>query len=278
MTNTRLSSSSNMIIDTTLFNNEFHMLDLRIALTKDWVDRWVICEGSRTMSGRPKPYHLSDNLERYAYLGDRLRVIRLDIPQEWSNWDIENGQRAALIDGYRDADDNDIVMHSDLDEILNPSLVPDILARVEARDKPISCVLEMFIYRFDQKLDRSWTGNVVAKKRHFDDPCHLYKGLLAGVGHAQKRKDRSHCERYPGTAGWHWGWMGDDDIIKTKIQSCIESQHRDTDQTLTYFKNIDFGNAINHKCVSHHVADPGYPPEVEQVLRQYPFWTNGNQG
>jgi beta-1,4-mannosyl-glycoprotein beta-1,4-N-acetylglucosaminyltransferase len=267
-----------MIIDTTLFNNEFHMLDIRIALTESWVDRWVICEGNRTMSGKPKPYHLSDNIERYAHLGNRLRVIKLDIPETWTNWDIENGQRAALMPGYADVGNNDIVMHSDLDEILNPELVPEILAEVETQDKPITCTLEMYIYRFDQKLNRTWAGNVVAKKRHFDDPCHLYKGVNAGVGHAQKKKDRSHCGWYPKMAGWHWGWMGNDDIIKSKIVSCIESQHKDTDQTLAYFHAGDTGSAINQKCVTVYQENPNYPASVDAVLRQYPFWTNGNQG
>lgn len=262
-----------MIVDTILFNNEFHMLDLRIELTKSWVDRWVICEGNRTMSGKPKPYHLTENIERYAYLGDRLKVICLDIPETWSNWDIENGQRAALVPGYADVADNDIVMHSDLDEFLNPELVPEILAQVEAEDRPISCTLEMYIYKFDQKLARSWAGNVVAKKRHFDDPCHLYKGLNAGVGHAQKKKDRSHCGWYPRMAGWHWSWMGNDDIIKTKIVSCIESQNKDTEQTLAYFHAGDTGSAINHKCVTDYVATPDYPESVMQVLKQYPYWS-----
>lgn len=266
-----------MIIDTTLFNDEFHMLDLRIELTKSWVDRWVICEGNRTMSGRLKPYHLSNNIKRYAHWGDRLKVIKLEIPETWSNWDIENGQRAALVPGYSDAHSEDIVMHSDLDEILNPEVVPEILAQVQKEDRPITCTLDMYIYRFDQKLARTWAGNVVAKKRHFDDPCRLYKGLQAGVGHAQKRKDRSHCGWYPGIAGWHWGWMGNDDIIKNKVVSCIESQHKDTDQILAYFHAGDTGNAINQKCVTTYVADPGYPPAVNAVLRQLPFWTHGNQ-
>ena len=59
-----------------------------------------------------------------------------------------------------------------------------------------------------------------------DNPCHLYKGLKSGVGHAQKKKDRSHCVPFPKNAGWHWGWMGDDELIKTKAWSCIESQNR----------------------------------------------------
>jgi hypothetical protein len=262
-----------MIVDTTLFNNEFDMLDIRIALTEDWVDRWIICEGNRTMSGRPKPYHLSENLERYRHLGDRLRVICLDIPESWSNWDIENGQRAALMPGYQDCAPDDIIMHSDLDEILNPKLVPEIIELCRSVDKPITCTLAMYLYRFDQKLQRTWAGNVVALQRHFDDPCHLYKGLAAGVGHAQKRKDRSHCHWYPNLAGWHWGWMGDDDVVRTKIVSCIETQHRDTDATLELLHRGDTGSAINQKCVTQWDPDPGYPAQVDAVLRRYPFWT-----
>ena len=58
-----------MIIDTTLFNNEFDMLDIRLELTKHYVDQWIVCEGNRTMSGRPKPFYLSDNIERYSHWG-----------------------------------------------------------------------------------------------------------------------------------------------------------------------------------------------------------------
>ena len=248
------------------------MLDIRLELTKDWVDRWVICEGSRTMSGKPKDFHLRNNLDRYRHWGDRLRVICLDIPETWGNWDIENGQRAALVPGYEDCADDDVIMHSDLDEILNPDLVSGILQRLEQADQPVTCTLDMYIYKFDQKVDRTWAGNVLAKKRHFDDPCHLYKGLEAGVGHAKKKKDRSHCAWYEGIAGWHWGWMGSDDIIESKVRSCIETQHRDTQEMLDNFHRGDTAAAINQKCVTQYHA-PTYPESVMQVISRYPFWT-----
>jgi beta-1,4-mannosyl-glycoprotein beta-1,4-N-acetylglucosaminyltransferase len=260
-----------MIIDTTLFNNEFDMLDIRLELTKHYVDQWIICEGNRTMSGRPKPFYLSDNIERYSHWVDRLHVVQLDIPETWSNWDIENGQRAALLQGYANCSDDDIVMHSDLDEIINPELWPEILDLVNTADQPVTCTLDMYIYRWDQRVDRKWTGNVVAKKRHFADPCTLYKGLRAGVGHAQKKKDRSHCVPFAKTAGWHWGWIGNDDIIKSKAWSCIETQHRDADKMLSTFKRLD-GTAINHKTATNKV-DPQYPKPVDSVLRRYPYWS-----
>jgi len=261
-----------VIVDTFLFNNEFDMLDLRIELTKSWVDRWVVCEGNRTLSGKPKSYHLSNNLERYAHLGDRLRVVTLDIPETWSNWDIENGQRAALLPGYSDCDDNDIVMHSDLDEILDPTCVDSILAQLEQADQPVSCSLEMYMYRLDQRIDRAWNGTVVAKKRHFLDPCKLYKGIRAGAGTAQKKKDRSHCVFTTGTVGWHWGWMGDEQTVKNKVMSCIETQHRNVDEVYDHFAQGRTDLAINHKCATT-LVDPQYPESVMAVLKKYPWWT-----
>jgi mannose-6-phosphate isomerase-like protein (cupin superfamily) len=34
-----------MIVDTFMFNNEFDMLDIRLAITEHYVDRWIILEG-----------------------------------------------------------------------------------------------------------------------------------------------------------------------------------------------------------------------------------------
>lgn len=261
-----------MFIDTTLFNNEFDMLDIRLELSQHYVDQWIICEGNRTMSGKPKPYHLTENIARYEKWGDRIHVVQLNIPESWSNWDIENGQRAAILEAYKDLADDTVVMHSDLDEILNPELVPELLAQLEQSTQPITCTLEMYIYKFDQKLDRKWAGNVIAKKHMFKDPCTLYKGPDAGVGHAQKKKDRTLCEKFPKNAGWHWGWMGSDELIKTKAQSCIETQHRDVDQMVESFRKLDAGSAINHKCVTRQVT-PEYPDTVMNVIKQYPYWT-----
>lgn len=264
-----------MIIDTFLFNDEFDMLDLRIQLTQGWVDRWVVCEGNRTLSGKPKPFHLSDNIDRYKHLGDRLRVITLEIPEIWSNWDIENGQRAELVKGYVDCDDNDVIMHSDLDEILDPTRVKDILLQLEHDDRPVSCSLEMYMHRFDQKLNRNWAGNVVAKKRHFQDPCKLYKGINAGVGTAQKKKDRSHCVWTEGNVGWHWGWMGDESTIKNKVISCIETQHRDVNEVYENFEKNRADLAVNHKCATN-LVEPNYPLAVMAAIKKYPWWTPKN--
>ena len=85
-----------MIVDTTLFNDEFDMLDIHLSITKSYVDRWIILEGNKTWSGIPKLYNLTENLGRYAKYRDRIDVITLDIPEDYVNWQCENYSRAAL--------------------------------------------------------------------------------------------------------------------------------------------------------------------------------------
>jgi hypothetical protein len=101
----------------------------------------------------------------------------------------------------------------------------------------------------------------------FDNPQQLYKGINI------KKKDRSHCVAYPDIAGWHWTWIGSDQRIRSKVASCIESQHRDPEQVLNSFKQLDTAAAINHKCVSQTVMT-NYPSSVVDVLKQYPQYWN----
>jgi beta-1,4-mannosyl-glycoprotein beta-1,4-N-acetylglucosaminyltransferase len=257
-----------MIVDTFLFNNEFDMLDIRFSLTENYVDRWIILEGSQTWSGHKKPYYLTENLDRYQRYKDRISVIRLDIPQEYLNWQCENYSRASLQQGIDLLDSQDIIIHSDLDEILDPEKIKHILEFMDQHQRPVGCLLDMYIYRFDQKMNRTWNGSMIARKHMFDNPQQLYKG------NNTKRKDRSHSVRFPGPVGWHWTWIGNDERIRTKVTSCIESQHRDPDQVLQAFKQLDTTAAVNHKCESHCVPTT-YPATVQRVLQQYPeYWNN----
>jgi beta-1,4-mannosyl-glycoprotein beta-1,4-N-acetylglucosaminyltransferase len=256
-----------MIIDTFLFNDEFDMLDIRLDISSNYVDRWVILEGNRTWSGIPKSYHLSDNLDRVSRYRDRIDIVRLDIPANFVNWECENFSRASIGLGLAHCTPDDIVIHGDLDEIVDPEAWPLILDVMHKHQRPVTCTMEMYIYKFDQKANRHWGGCVVAKRAWFEDCQKLYRGINV------KRKDRSHCVSMHRTVGWHWTWIGPDDRIRSKVRSCIESQFRDPDQVLGAFRDLDTAAAINHKCATHTVSTH-YPDSVQAVLDRYPqYWT-----
>lgn len=256
-----------MIIDTFPFNDEFDMLAIRLAITEQYVDRWIISEADRAFSGIEKPYHLSDNLERFHQYRDRIEIVKLEIDPDRINWACENRMRQGLSTALDQCADDDVIIHGDLDEVIDPERFSSILLRMDQYQRPVSCNMEMYIYRFDQRVDRRWAGSVVSRRAGFVDCQQLYKGPSV------KRKDRGHCVTMDSNVGWHWTWIGPDDRIRNKVQSCIESQHRDPDQVLSAFHDLDTAAAINHKCATTTVKTQ-YPSSVQAVLDRYPeYWT-----
>lgn len=259
-----------MVVDTLLFNDEYDMLDIHLSITSSYVDRWIILEANQTFSGLAKPYYLTENLDRFPDFQDRITVVTLPLAPDQTNLVCETMMRRGFAPALINCDPNDIVIHGDLDEIINPEHWNEITQLMDTHNKPVSCGLDMYMYRLDQRAERGWKGSVVARRRMFDTPHDLYKGSMDVV----KRKNRSHCVAFKHAVGWHWTWMGTDAAIRTKVRSCIESQHRDPEQVLTAFHQRDTLSAINHKCASS-VVTPVYPPQVQAVLARYPYlWHN----
>jgi Glycosyltransferase family 17 len=257
-----------MVIDTTLFNDEFDMLDIHLAITKNYVDRWIILEASRTFSGIPKPYNLTNHLSHYQErYGNRIEVVTLELAEDQTNLVCETMMRQGLQTALGKYSTEDIVIHGDLDEIINPEKWNQIIDLMNEQDQPVTCGFEMYFYLFDQQAERGWKGSVVARRRMFDTPHELYKGKNV------KRKDRSHCVGLKEPVGWHWTWIGSDELVKNKARSCIESQHRDPEQILAAFKQRDTKSAINHKANTNTVQT-NYPAAVQKVLKQYPQYWN----
>ncbi|MFN9960951.1 MAG: hypothetical protein ACK55I_48340, partial [bacterium] len=104
---------------------------------------------------------------------------------------------------------SDIIIHGDLDEIIDPTKWSVILDLLELEKKPVSCSFEMYMYKFDQKASRNWKGSVVARRNMFETPHDLYKGHKEII----KRKHRGHCVSPNELVGWHWTWFGNDQLI-----------------------------------------------------------------
>lgn len=256
-----------MIIDTFPFNDELDMLDIRLAITEPYVDRWIISEANRTFSGLEKPYHLSDNIAQFDRYRDRIEIIQLEIAHDQINWACENRMRQGLSPALDQCAGDDVIIHGDLDEVINPVEFDNILDVMTQHRQPVSCTMDMYIYRFNQRVNRRWGGSVVSQRSWFQDCQQLYKGNNV------KRKDRSHCVSLDRAVGWHWTWIGPDERIRNKVQSCIESQHRDPEQVLSSFRDLDTAAAINHKCATTTV-EVQYPELVQAVLDRYPqYWT-----
>jgi beta-1,4-mannosyl-glycoprotein beta-1,4-N-acetylglucosaminyltransferase len=66
------------VIDGFIINDELDLLELRLEVLWDSVDRFVAVEQRYTFMQQPKPLHLTDNIERFEKYREKLRVISAD--------------------------------------------------------------------------------------------------------------------------------------------------------------------------------------------------------
>lgn len=120
------------LFDCFTFFNELDLLEIRLETLDPIVDFFVIAESPITYRADSKPLYFKENKERFAKFLPKIRhIIVDDLPTEKGfdqNWRRETLQRSALERGLADAQDDDLIMLSDLDEIPSPAKVKEAIA------------------------------------------------------------------------------------------------------------------------------------------------------
>lgn len=222
------------IVDSTMFYNEFDILELRLRIMYDQVDRFVIVESDYTHSGKYKGFKLEEHKERYSQWWDKICYIKGNMPQRLTNaWDREHWQRDLMSQGWDDVDGDDVILVSDLDEIVRP----ETLQFIRSTDYGYyGLYMPAFYFKFnylDTKQD--WHYKVWGRAyRGFKTlPQHM---RLIGVGETPGKHIKLHH------AGWHFGWLGDNDFVKTKLQSFAHTEW-------------DKPEIVNNVDIDRHIAE-----------------------
>ena len=118
------------VYDCFTFYNELELLELRLKSFYNIVDYFVIVEATRTQNNLPKKLYFEENKAAFAQFFPKIRHIIFQaesVPYTGvGDWSIEVSQRNAIMAGLKDAEPEDLVFISDLDEF--PSI--DILYRI----------------------------------------------------------------------------------------------------------------------------------------------------
>ena len=172
------------IFDCFMYFDEEILLDLRMNILDKYVDYFVIVESTFTHKGEERKLHF--NYKRFEKFENKIiylvydekpkdikEILENDIEPDISNKFIinallrENGQRNFIINGLKDADDDDYVLVSDVDEI--PNLEKVDFSKINK--KILLFRQDMFYYKFNLNLPNfSWTGTKGCKKRNFISP------------------------------------------------------------------------------------------------------------
>jgi beta-1,4-mannosyl-glycoprotein beta-1,4-N-acetylglucosaminyltransferase len=159
-----------MIIDCFPFFNELDILELRLNILNDCVDKFVLVEASKTQSLLDKPFYFEENKERFKPFLDKIVHVKVEDHPSVGGWAMENFQRNRISIGCESLNlqDEDIIAISDLDEIWNPNIAPHLQ---EFLDK-YNCVSEAmryFVFYLNlETVDKGWIGTVFCHHRNFN--------------------------------------------------------------------------------------------------------------
>jgi hypothetical protein len=226
------------IYDCFTFFNEFDLLDLRIAEMYDHVDYMVLVEADHTFQNEPKHFNFKNRMKEYEHLDKLIYIGVEDMPLDPDPWINERHQRDSIMRGIKDADDNDLIIISDIDEILRPSTVAQLR---QGTSSVYGFRMPLFNFRYNymlttQDLYSVWSGAVVKKLLDSTEDFRRQRHFLNSLGWQYSDGSVTIVEH----AGWHFTYLGDNDFARTKIQSFAHSD----DNTPQVLDQIDVEESI----------------------------------
>ena len=243
------------IFDCFMYFDEEVVLDVRLNTLNEFVDYFVIVESKFTHSGEERKLKL--NLKKFQKFKDKIiYLVYENQPPEIENIKNEdsrlekvekylfnaiyreNGQRNYIQNGLNKAEQNDIILISDVDEI--PNLQNINFNKINK--KIILFKQNMFYYKFNLQLPNLiWTGTKACKKKELINPQWLRN--IKDRKYPFYRIDTFFSEKkyksidFIEDGGWHFTNIKTAEEIEHKLKSYLH--HREFDENPLTVSQID---------------------------------------
>ena len=249
------------IFDCFMYFDEDVVLDVRLNLLSKYVDKFVIIESKYNHKGDERQPLF--NINKFDKFRDKIiYILKSDIPEGiekiqtsdnedeiyrksiFNAWKRENLQRNQIMDGILDADKDDWIIVSDLDEI--PNLEEINFNTIE--NKLIFFEQHMTYYKFNLKLENFiWFGSKACKFKNLKSPQWLRD--IKTKKFPWWRVDTMFSEKkyrdiyFVKNGGWHFSYLKNPKDIEKKLKSYLH--HIDYDKNPLGIEKIK--NIINEK-------------------------------
>ena len=251
------------IFDCFIFNNEVELLELRLNILNDVVDKFVIVEGNSTFSGKKKESSFLKNKDRFEKWNDKIIYEFADIPDCEVPWDREIFSRnyALTLPIFNE---DDIIISSDLDEIPNPDAIAQVNDWI-TDDSHFTFQMNFYMYYLNNYMTDNWYGTRVATYKYLKDRT------LDGIRESTEEQSKITGPIVDG-GGWHFSYFGGEEMIKHKIASFSHTEHNN-EQTLSSISdnvknNVDlFGRNVSFEVIS--IEDSEYPQYIIDNQEKY---------
>ena len=256
------------------FNDENHLLDIRLNELDKYVDYFVIVEFGETHQGNKKTQNIDkDIINKFK---NKIRYYYID---KFENINEPHGRdqykRNYLYNGFHDDDSNDLILLSDIDEV--PDLSKIEINKISNEIIAFSQVHSM--YKLNLCLYEKWIGSKVCKFKNLKSLQWLRS--LRTKKYSFFRIDKLFSPRYSrnikiiDNGGWHFGWLRTSESIINKLESYAHSEHN-----TEYFKDKSLldrcikekKNFFNQNELLRVASIDELPLYVQKNLEKYKSW------
>ena len=261
------------LIDCFMYFDEDLLLDIRLHILNDYVDKFVISEATKDHAGNKKK--LNFNIKNFSKFKVKIiYIIEENLPTEVSTfkknlspyWHRENAHRDSLLKGYKNFLDDDHIMISDLDEIPNPKSI-----KLFEIKNQYGCFLQK---NFSTKLNllnetiSIWPGTKICVKKHLKSPQWLRNIKTKQQPFWKFYKPKNLQLIHNG--GWHFSFLKDPENISKKIKSYAHQELNREE-----FTNLD---SINQRIErKKDIFDRNYSYKKIEINNEFPDYILKNK-
>ena len=255
------------IYDCFIYFDEELLLDVRLNILNKFVDKFVIIESKYSHRGNKR--EPTFNIKNHEKFKDKIEYILLDqepkdlykINKKDKNINekiIINGnlrefyQRNAITVGIKDADENDLIIVSDVDEI-------PFLENINFNEIKNNIILfnQIFCcYKFNLSSTMRWCGSRMIKKKNLKSPQWLRD--IKDRNYSKWRIDTFFSKKkfnnikFIENGGWHFSYLKEPTGVEKKLKSI--RHHIEYDQNPLGVKKIE-DIIKNKKLIYNYKAD-----------------------
>lgn len=153
----------NKIYDCITFFQENLQTELRFNILNEVVEKFIVCESIYDHRGNKKEINFSKEL--HPKFSKKIDHVILEEPFPTKNipWENQAYQREYIFEGLKNAEEDDLIMFSDPDEIPNPKKLDNFILK-----KKYGIFMQnMYTYKFNifNQFESPWEGTRICKKK-----------------------------------------------------------------------------------------------------------------
>ena len=216
------------IFDCFMYFDEDLLLDLRLNVLNNFVDKFVIVESNLTHTGELKKLNFDINkFENFKHKIDYypLENLKIDenlkLKKNWSEYHlVDQSIRNSISNYITDASDEDWIIISDIDEFPNPNVIQNF----NKRKKYSFFEQQLFYYKFNLKCvsESPWYGSRLCVKKHLKSPQWL-RNIKVNKKNNFFKKIFSN-QQILNNGGWHFSSVKKPSELITKLKSFAHNE------------------------------------------------------